>query len=132
MAKAVRSANALLRRSLQPFAHLVRYADDFVVLVQFNYEAHRLVEVIRSRFEQFDLQLHPDKTRVMSFGRYEGINAEKQDRKANAFDFLGLTHYCTKSRHGGFLVGRRTAVKKFRKKIKELNLWFKVQRNAIR
>jgi group II intron reverse transcriptase/maturase len=112
--------------------HLVRYADDFIVLVQFKDEAHRLVEMIRNRFEQFDLQLHPDKTRVMSFGRYEGINAEKQDRKANAFDFLGLTHYCTKSRHGGFLVGRRTAVKKFRKKVKELNLWFKAQRNAIR
>jgi RNA-directed DNA polymerase len=112
--------------------HLVRYADDFIVMVQFKDEAHRLVEVIRKRFEQFDLQLHPDKTRVMSFGRYEGINAEKQDRKANAFDFLGLTHYCTKSRHGGFLVGRRTSVKKFRKKVKELNEWFKANRNAIR
>ena len=53
----------------------------------------------------------------MSFGRYEGTNAQKQDRKANTFDVLGLTHYCTKSRHGGFLVGRVTAAKKFRKNV---------------
>ena len=113
-------------------SHLVRYADDFIILVQFKDEAHRLVEMVRKRFEQFDLQLHPDKTRVMSFGRYEGQNAKKQERKGNTFDFLGLTHYCTKSRHGGFLVGRRTAAKKFRKKVKELNEWFKAQRNMLR
>jgi RNA-directed DNA polymerase len=112
--------------------HLVRYADDFIILVQFKDETHGLVEMVRKRFEQFDLQLHPDKTRVMSFGKYEGVNAKKQERKANSFDFLGLTHYCTKSRHRGFLVGRRTAAKKFRKKVKELNEWFKAQRNVYR
>lgn len=112
--------------------HLVRYADDFIILVQFKEEAHRLVEMVCKRFEQFELQLHPDKTRVKSFGRYEGVNAKKQERKANAFDFLGLTHFCTKSRQGGFLVGRRTSVKKFRKKVKELNQWFKAQRNVLR
>jgi RNA-directed DNA polymerase len=110
----------------------VRYADDFIILVQFKDVAYSLVEMVRKRFEQFDLQLHPDKTRVMSFGKYEGVNAAKQERKANSFDFLGLTHYCTKSRHGGFLVGRRTASKKFRKKVKELKEWFKAQRNVYR
>jgi group II intron reverse transcriptase/maturase len=109
--------------------HLVRYADDFIILVQFKEEAYRLVELLRERFGRYDLQLHPDKTRVMSFGRYEEGNARKQERRDNTFDFLGLTHYCTKSRHGGFLVGRSTAAKKFRKKVKELNLWIKAQRN---
>lgn len=112
--------------------HLVRYCDDFIILVQYKNEAHRLVEMLRSRFEQYDLQLHPDKTRVISFGRYEGVNATKQERRANTFDFLGLTHYCTKSRHGGFLVGRRTSAKKYRKKLRELYLWFKAQRNALK
>jgi RNA-directed DNA polymerase len=112
--------------------HLVRYADDFIILVQFKEEAYRLVELLRSRFREHDLQLHPDKTRVISFGKYEGVNARKQERKANCFDFLGLTHYCTKSRHGGFLVGRRTSGKKFKKKVKELNLWFKAQRNMLK
>lgn len=112
--------------------HLVRYADDFIVLVQFKEEAHRLVELLRKRFAQYGLELHPDKTRVMSFGKYEGDNAQKQERKANTFDFLGLTHNCTKSRHGGFLVGRRTMAKKFRKKVGELNAWFKAARNMHR
>ena len=111
--------------------HLVRYCDDFIVLVQFKEEAHQLLEQIRNRFAEYGLALHPDKTRVMSFGKYEGTNADKQDRKANTFDFLGLTHYCTKSRHGGFLVGRVTAAKKFRKKVGELYLWFRKQRNVL-
>jgi len=111
--------------------HLVRYADDFIIMVQFKEEAHRMLELLRNRFAQHGLVLHPDKTRVMSFGKYEGTNAEKQDRKANTFDFLGLTHYCTKSRHGGFLVGRVTAARKFRKKVGELYLWFKKQRNLL-
>jgi RNA-directed DNA polymerase len=111
--------------------HLVRYCDDFIIMVQFKEEAHRLVDMLRRRFEQFDLQLHPEKTRVISFGKYEGVNAGNQKRKANTFDFLGLTHYCTKSRHGGFLVGHRTSAKKFQKKVKELYTWFKLQRNAL-
>jgi len=112
--------------------HLVRYCDDFIVLVQFKEDAYRLVDFLRSRFGQYGLNLHPDKTRVKSFGRYESINAVKQKRKANTFDFLGLTHYCTKSRHGGFLVGRRTAAKKYLKKVKELYHWFKANRNILK
>jgi group II intron reverse transcriptase/maturase len=111
--------------------HLVRYADDFIILVQFKDEACRIMELLRSRFAQFDLVLHPDKTRVMSFGKYESVNAGKQGRKPNCFDFLGLTHYCTKSRHGGFLVGRVTIAKRFRKKVKQLKEWFKDNRNVL-
>lgn len=111
---------------------LIRYADDFIILVQYQGEAHRLVEHLRERFQQYGLQLHPGKTRVISFGRYEQHNAQKQNRKANSFDFLGLTHYCTKSRHGGYLVGRITSAKKFRNKVKALNEWFKAQRNILR
>jgi group II intron reverse transcriptase/maturase len=111
--------------------HLVRYADDFIILVQYKEEAHKLVGQLRERFERFDLHLHPAKTRVMSFGGYEQENACKQKRKANTFDFLGLTHYCTTSRHGGFLVGRRTSAKKYRKKVKALNQWFRSVRSML-
>jgi group II intron reverse transcriptase/maturase len=112
--------------------HLVRYADDFVILVQFKDEAYRLAGLLRERFARYDLQLHPEKTRVISFGRYEVENATKQKRGDNTFDFLGLTHYCTKSRHGGFLVGRRTVAKRFRKKIGEMKQWLRAQRNALK
>jgi RNA-directed DNA polymerase len=120
-----------IRPQVSGECHLVRYCDDFVILVQFKDEALRLAGLLRERFEHYELQLHPDKTRVISFGRYEGVNAQKQDRKANTFDFLGLTHYCTKSRHGGYLVGRRTIAKRFAKKVKELSLWFKSMRNML-
>jgi len=112
--------------------YLVRYCDDFIVLVQYKDEAHRILELLRRRFAQYELELHTEKTNVMSFGRYEGENARKQNRRANTFDFLGLTHYCTKSRHGSFLVGRRTAAKKFRKKVKEMARWLKAQRNRLK
>lgn len=81
--------------------YLVRYCDDFIILVQYQEEAYRILELLCKRFAQYELQLHPEKTRVMSFGKYEAGNAQKQSRRANTFDFLGLTHYGTKSRHGG-------------------------------
>jgi group II intron reverse transcriptase/maturase len=112
--------------------YLVRYCDDFIILVQYKDEANRLMSLLRERFARYDLQLHPEKTRVISFGRYEVENAMKQKRGDNTFDFLGLTHYCTQSRHGGFLVGRRTIAKRFRKKIGELKQWLKAQRNLLK
>jgi group II intron reverse transcriptase/maturase len=112
--------------------HLVRYADDFIIMVQFKDEAYRLMGLLRERFTRYDLQLHPDKTRILSFGGYEVVNAKKQNRGDNTFDFLGLTHYCTKSRHGGFLVGRKTVAKRFRKKIGEMQDWLKAQRNMLK
>ena len=51
-------------------------------------------EALRKRFAAYGLELHPDKTRVISFGRYEEENARRQGRKSNAFDFLGFKHYC--------------------------------------
>jgi group II intron reverse transcriptase/maturase len=120
-----------IRPQVSGECHLVRYCDDFIILVQYQDEAHRVLDLLRERFQMFDLQLHPDKTRVMSFGRYEGTNSRKQERKANTFEFLGVTHYCTQGRQGGFVVGHRTSGSKFKNKIKALNLWFKKQRNMF-
>ena len=87
------------------------------------------MEALRERFTQFDLVLHPEKTRVISFGRFERQNAQRQQRRPNTFDFLGFTHYCASSRWGTFKVGRQTSRKKFRKKCRELNDWLKAVRN---
>ncbi len=110
--------------------HLVRYADDFICMVQHADDARHIEGALRERFAKFDLELHPDKTRVISFGRYERQNAGRQKRKPNTFDFLGFTHHCGVSRKGKFLVGRKTSNKKFRNKIKQMNLWLKEVRNA--
>jgi group II intron reverse transcriptase/maturase len=112
--------------------HLVRYADDFIVMVRYQDDAQEVMELMQARFAQFGLQLHPDKTRVISFGRFEPENARKQNRKANTFEFLGLVHYCAKSRAGKYMLGHRTSVKRFRKKLKAMNLWLKAQRNMLK
>ncbi len=109
---------------------LVRYADDFVCMVQYQADARHIERTLRERFTRFDLELHPEKTRVFNFGRYERGNAKRQNRRAGTFDFLGFTHFCGTSRRGKFIVGRRTSRKKFRAKCKELNLWLKHVRNS--
>ncbi|VAW76100.1 Retron-type RNA-directed DNA polymerase [hydrothermal vent metagenome] len=112
-------------------AELVRYADDFIFLVQSKGDADRMLTALRNRFSKYKLQLHPDKTSVFSFGRYEKMNARRDKRKANTFDFLGLTHYCDVTRKGYFKVGRKTSAKKFRAKAKALNQWLKAIRNLM-
>jgi len=89
--------------------YLVRYADDFICMVQYADDARRIEQALRERFAKFDLELHPVKTRVISYGRYERKNAEQQNRRPNTFDFLGFTHFCDTSRRGRFMVGRKTS-----------------------
>ena len=111
---------------------LVRYADDFICMVQYADEAQHLEQTLRERFAQFDLELHPEKTRVISFGRYERQNAQRQNRKTNTFDFLGFTHICDTSRKGKFIVGRKTNRKKFRRACREMNHWLRKTRNCTK
>ena len=105
--------------------YLVRYADDFICMLQYKGDAQRIEQALRARFTKFDLELHPEKTRVISFGRYERGNAKQQNRRTHTFDFLGFTHYCDTSRKGNFIVGRKTSRKKFRMKCKEMNDWLR-------
>jgi group II intron reverse transcriptase/maturase len=110
-------------------AHVVRYADDFVCMVQHADDAQYIECALRERFAKFNLELHTEKTRVISFGRNERENAERQNRKANTFNFLGFTHYCDKTRKGKFMVGRKTNQKKIRTKCKEMSNWLMKIRN---
>jgi len=110
--------------------YLVRWADDFVCMVQYIDDAQCIKRMLWERFAKFDLELHIDKTRIINFGKYERENARRQRRKANTFDFLGFTHYCGISRKGKFIVGRKTSSKKFRKKCKEMKMWIKGIRNT--
>lgn len=111
--------------------YLVRYADDFVCMVQCRQSAYELERMLRERFAQFGLSLHPEKTRTISFGRDERQNSDRQGRKPNTFDFLGFTHYCGVSRRGGFLLGRETSSKKFRKACKQMNSWLSKVRSLM-
>jgi len=111
---------------------LVRYADDFVCMIQSADEAEEIAKALKERFAQYGLELNAEKTRVISFGQYEEENARRHNRKANTFDFLGFTHYCGQSCKGCFLLGRRTSGKKFRNKCREMNAWLKAVRNICK
>ena len=120
-----------VKTHIRGYSELVRYADDYVCLVQYKTDADKIRTALENRFTKYKLTLHPDKTKVFSFGKFERGNAQNQNRKPNTFDFLGFTHFCDKTRQGYIKVGRKTAMKKFRAKIKELNIWLKQIRNLI-
>jgi group II intron reverse transcriptase/maturase len=114
------------------FCELIRYADDFICVVQYAEDAGRIEKALKNRFNKYGLEIHPEKSRNISFGRYERQNADKQNRKPNTFDFLGFTHFCAESRRGKFKVGRKTSRKKFTNKCKEMNEWLKAVRNQTK
>ncbi len=114
------------------FCELVRYADDFVCVVRFAGDAKRIERALKNRFEKYNLEIHPTKSRRFTFGRFERENAGKQNRKPNTFDFLGFTHYCATSRKGNFKLGRRTSRKKFVAKCKAMKDWLKKIRNQVK
>jgi group II intron reverse transcriptase/maturase len=114
------------------FCELIRYADDFICVVRYVEDARRIEIALKNRFNKYGLEIHPVKSRVISFGRYEKENADKQNRKPNTFDFLGFTHFCAKSILGKFKVGRKTSRKKFMSKCVEMNKWLKSVRNQTK
>ena len=111
---------------------LLRYGDDFVILVQYKKEAEEILDKLCKRLNKFGLDLSKEKTRLIEFGRYAKINAEKKDKKPDTFDFLGFTHYSDITRKGNFKVGRKTRRKKFNTSLKKMNDWLKSVRNAVK
>ena len=97
---------------------IVRYADDWVAGFQFKSDAERFERAVAQRLEQFGLKLHPDKTRLIEFGRFAQDNRRRAGQgKAQTFDFLGFTHCCGKTRAGKFMVLRVTSAKRLRAKL---------------
>lgn len=121
--------NERIRQEMKGFCGLVVYADDFVATFQYKEDAEKFYMALRSRLEHFGLHLQEEKSRLIEFGRYAEENARKRGEKPATFDFLGFTHYCSKSRTGGFRVKRKTSRKKFRKKLKEMHSTIKAKRH---
>lgn len=92
---------------------VVRYADDFVVGFEHRANAERFLAELRERFLQFSLELHPDKTRLIEFGRFAIERRERRgEGKPETFDFLGFTHMYARDRKGAPRLKRMTARKK--------------------
>jgi len=101
-----------VQKHTQGYTEIISYADDFICLVQREEDAKRMLQALQNRFTKHKLELHPDKTSIFSFGKFEQERARRDQRRANTFDFLGFTHYCDKSRRGHFKVGRKMSAKK--------------------
>jgi len=112
-------------------SHLFRFADDFLCAFQFKEEAEAFERNLKDRLEGFGLEIAPEKTRRMEYGPYAEGNAKRRDEKAPTFTFLGLTHYCGRTRHGHFKVKRYTSVKKFRAKLREYTAWIRKARGKM-
>lgn len=121
-----------MKRELCGYAEENRYADDFVICLQYQGDGERVLKALRERFAKFGLSLSEEKTRLVEFGRYAGVNAERRGKKPGTFDYLGFTHFIDRSRRGKFKVGRRTSKKKFRAKMKAMHGWLKSVRNAVK
>jgi RNA-directed DNA polymerase len=97
---------------------VVRYADDNVLGFQHRAEADRFLEDLRERLHKFGLELHPDKTRRIEFGRFAEQNRKQRgEGKPETFDFLGFTHISGKDRKGSYALKRKTVGKRMRAKL---------------
>jgi RNA-directed DNA polymerase len=94
---------------------VVRYADDLVVEFQHRADAERFLRDFRERLAKFGLELHPEKTRLIEFGRFAASDRRKRgEGKPGTFTFLGFTHFCGENSNGHFVVWRHTAAKRMR------------------
>ena len=113
--------DAWRKKSARGDVVVVRYADDNVVGFQYRAEADRFLEELRARLRKFGLELHPDKTRRIEFGRFAEQNRKQRgEGKPETFDFLGFTHISGKDRNGSFAVKRHMIGKRLRGKLEEI------------
>ena len=107
----------VLRRRCKGEVYYVRYADDFVLMFQYESEAEAAMAALKERLGKFGLETAEDKTRILPFGRFKGT---KED-----FDFLGFTFFNTHTRGGKYRVGVRTSKKKLKTKKQEVKVWLR-------
>lgn len=120
------------RKQLSGYAKLIVYADDFVVCFEDGESARQFSEMLKQRLGKFGLKVAEDKSRVIEFGRSVWERSRREGGKTATFDFLGFTHFCDKTRKGGFKIGRKTSAKKFRQKMTAMNEWMKGVRNLVK
>jgi group II intron reverse transcriptase/maturase len=100
---------------------VVRFADDALVGFEFKAEAERFWKELKERMEKFGLELHPEKTRLLEFGRHAAEDRKRRgEGKPETFNFLGFTHICGKTKKGRFAVIRHTIRKRWQAKLQEV------------
>jgi group II intron reverse transcriptase/maturase len=111
--------------------YLIRYADDYVIGCTEREDAHKVWEMLPDRLRQFGLELSPEKSRLIEFGKRAYLEGKGKGNRLNTFDFLGFTHYMTRSRRGGVRLGRKTIGKRYRRSLIALNDKLRRLRNLL-
>ena len=111
--------------------YLIRYADDFVIGCTNRQDAEKVWEMLPARLREFGLELSQEKSRLIEFGRNAYRRSRLTGSKLSTFDFLGFTHYITRSRRGGVRLGRKTIGKRMRRTLVQLNDRLRNLRNVL-
>lgn len=119
----------IFRKTCTGITRFIRYADDFVVCFKHEADARRFRVEMEERLNQFGLEIAPEKTKILEFGPLAQTRAKQRGNKAETFDFLGFTHYCTTSKSGKmFCVGRKSISKRMTAKLKLFKVWLRSSR----
>lgn len=115
---------------LRGCSFMVRYADDLVIFVKHEAEARRVMEVIPKRLARFGLTMHPEKTRLLPFGKPPFHDSDDNGPPSpSTFDFLGFTHFWGRTRKGGWAIKKKTAKDRFQRTLSRLNSWCRTNRH---
>jgi len=110
-------------------AHEIRFADDAILCFEHKEDAEKVLSVLPKRFAKYGLTLHPEKTRLVEFGRHARKNTRRQEKKPATFDFLGFTHICARSQQGKFTVHVKTMAKRLRRGLQAIAEWCREHRH---
>ncbi len=115
---------------VQPCMHgrcfIICYADEFIIGLESREDARRVMDVLPKRFARYGLAIHPEKTKLVCFGR---PSSDDQSKHNETFDFLGFTHFWAKSRQGKWIVKRKTIGKRLSRFVKTIWQWCRINRH---
>ncbi len=110
-------------------AFLIRFADDFVMLFEWEEDARRVLDVLPKRFGKYGLRLHPEKTRLVEFRKPPDGPSGPGGGPTGSFDLLGFTHFWSRSRKGNWVVKRKTAASRFSRALRCIGQWCREHRH---
>ena len=118
-----------VKSSCYGYARIIRYADDYVACFQQEIDAKRFMEEMEQRLQKFHLEVAPEKTKLLEFGVFAQLRVKARGERVETFDFLGFTHYCSRSRYGSrFRMKRKTSCKRFTAKLAAYKEWVRGNR----
>lgn len=119
----------IVKPRLRGQAHLIRYADDFIMVFEYESDARRVMSVLPKRFAKYGLTVHPDKTKLIDFRRPTGACPGQGHQTVHTFDLLGFMHYWARSRRGSWVVKRKTASKRLTRAVQSISRWCRANRH---